>query len=142
MKIVTHMDRSTDHRRSMVVDKLNIVAVTEIARANIVDQACLMTDDAGSMFTWVSTTRLLTVAVSTRATTFTNTIEGYFSIFKRGVKRVYQRCAKRRLHRYLADFDFRDTNRVALGYNDADRADVLLHGIIGKRLTYEKIGVR
>jgi hypothetical protein len=42
------------------------------------------------------------------------------------------------LHRYLAEFDFRYSNRVALGYNDADRTDVLVKGIVGKRLTYQQ----
>ena len=72
----------------------------------------------------------------------TNTIEGYFSIFKRGMRGIYQHCAKKHLHRYLAEFDFRYSNRVGLGYNDADRADSLLKGIIGKRLTYQTIGAR
>ena len=49
---------------------------------------------------------------------------------------VYQHCAEKHLHRYLAEFDFRYNNRVALGVNDAARADRALHGIVGKRLTY------
>jgi transposase-like protein len=76
------------------------------------------------------------------ATIHTNTIEGYFSIFKRGMRGVYQFCAEKHLHRYLAEFDFRYSNRVALGINDAARADKLLAGVVGKRLTYETIGAR
>lgn len=67
----------------------------------------------------------------------TNTIEGFFSIFKRGMKGVYQHCAHNHLHRYLAEFDFRYNNRVANGVNDAQRADILLKGVVGKRLTYQ-----
>jgi hypothetical protein len=67
----------------------------------------------------------------------TNTVEGFFSIFKRGMRGVYQWCSEKHLHRYLAEFDFRYSNRVALGCNDADRADRLLSGIVGKRLTYQ-----
>jgi hypothetical protein len=67
----------------------------------------------------------------------TNTIEGYFSIFKRGMRGVYQWCAEKHLHRYLAEFDFRYSNRQALGCNDEDRANRLLSGIVGKRLTYQ-----
>jgi hypothetical protein len=67
----------------------------------------------------------------------TNTIEGYFSIFKRGMRGVYQWCEEKHLHRYLAEFDFRYSNREATGCNDADRADRLLSGIVGKRLTYQ-----
>lgn len=67
----------------------------------------------------------------------TNTIEGFFSIFKRGMNGVYQHCAHNHLHRYLAEFDFRYNNRVALGVEDSERADKLLLGVKGKRLTYQ-----
>jgi hypothetical protein len=66
-----------------------------------------------------------------------NTIEGYYSIFKRGMKGVYQHCKEKHLHRYLAEFDFRYSNRAALGVNDVARADRALKGIVGKRLTYQ-----
>ena len=76
------------------------------------------------------------------STIHTNTIEGYFSIFKRGMRGVYQHCGKQHLHRYLAEFDFRYSNRSALGVEDAERADRLLQGVIGKRLTYETTSAR
>ena len=66
----------------------------------------------------------------------TNTVEGYYSIFKRGMKGVYQHCSEKHLHRYLAEFDFRYSNRVALGVNDGERAVLAMKGIEGKRLTY------
>jgi transposase-like protein len=66
----------------------------------------------------------------------TNTVEGYYSIFKRGMKGVYQHCSEKHLHRYLSEFDFRYSNRVALGVDDQDRAVKALKGIAGKRLTY------
>jgi hypothetical protein len=66
----------------------------------------------------------------------TNSVEGYFSIFKRGMQGTYQHCAEKHLHRYLAEFDFRYNNRVAVGVHDASRADEALRGIVGKRLTY------
>ena len=53
------------------------------------------------------------------------------------MKGVYQHCAKKHLHRYLAEFDFRYSNRAACGYSDGERADALLKGVVGKRLTYE-----
>ena len=68
----------------------------------------------------------------------TNTIEGYFSIFKRGMKGVYQHCAKRHLHRYMAEYDFRYSNRSALGVEDLERAAIALVGAKGKRLTYQR----
>ena len=69
----------------------------------------------------------------------TNTVEGFFSIFKRGMKGVYQHCDERHLHRYLAEFDFRYNNRSALGVEDTERATNMLKGISGKRLTYRRI---
>lgn len=66
----------------------------------------------------------------------TNSVEGFFSIFKRGMQGVYQHCAEKNLHRYLAEFDFRYNSRIALGIDDAGRANLALDGIVGKRLTY------
>jgi transposase-like protein len=67
----------------------------------------------------------------------TNTVEGFYSIFKRGMVGVYQHCDERHLHRYLAEFDFRYSNREKVGYDDAARADQALLGVKGKRITYE-----
>lgn len=69
----------------------------------------------------------------------TNSVEGYFSIFKRGMRGVYQHCKEKHLHRYLAEFDFRYNNRIALGVNDEARADEAARSIRGKRLTYRRI---
>jgi transposase-like protein len=66
----------------------------------------------------------------------TNTVEGYYSIFKRGMKGVYQHCAEKHLHRYLSEFDFRYSNRSALGINDGERRTLAIKGAAGKRLTY------
>jgi hypothetical protein len=68
----------------------------------------------------------------------TNTIESYFSVFKRGMRGTYQHCSGQHLHRYLAEFDFRHNNRVALGVDDAERVNKLAKGIVGKRLTYRR----
>jgi hypothetical protein len=72
-----------------------------------------------------------------RGSVSTNTIEGAFSIFKRGMKGIYQHCGHNHLNRYLAEFDFRYNNRVKLGVNDEQRAEKLLLGVKGKRLTYQ-----
>ena len=69
-------------------------------------------------------------------TIHTNTAEGYFSIFKRGMRGVYQHCKEKHLHRYLAEYDFRYNHRIALGYNDGDRATLAVKNATGKRLTY------
>lgn len=67
----------------------------------------------------------------------TNTVEGYFSVFKRGMRGTYQQCGEQHLQRYLNEFDFRYSNRVALGVDDQMRTERLVRGIIGKRLTYQ-----
>jgi hypothetical protein len=68
----------------------------------------------------------------------TNTIEGFYSIFKRGMKGVDQHCSEKHLHRYLAEFDFRYSNRIAVGIDDTNRAELLAKGIVGRRLTYRR----
>jgi transposase-like protein len=68
----------------------------------------------------------------------TNSVEGYFSVFKRGMKGVYQHCAEKHLHRYLSEFDFRFNHRVALGFGDGERAALAVKGAAGKRLTYRQ----
>jgi hypothetical protein len=72
-----------------------------------------------------------------RGNIHTNTVEGFFSILKRGVYGVYQHVSEAHLHRYLKEFDFRYSNREKLGVNDVARASIALKGAKGKRLTYE-----
>jgi hypothetical protein len=69
----------------------------------------------------------------------TNTVEAFFSIFKRGMKGIYQHCSEKHLHRYQAEFDFRYNNRLALGVEDQERAETALRGIKGRRLTYRVV---
>jgi hypothetical protein len=66
-----------------------------------------------------------------------NTLEGFFSVFKRGMVGTYQRVSAYHLHRYVAEFDFRQSTRERLGYTDTMRAEAALQGFVGKRLTYE-----
>ncbi len=68
----------------------------------------------------------------------TNSAEGYFSIFKRGMRGIYQHCAEKHLHRYLAEYDFRYNHRIKLGYNDTTRTVAAIQAADGKRLTYKK----
>ena len=65
-----------------------------------------------------------------------NTLEGFFSIFKRGIVGIYQHVDVRHFDRYLAEFDFRQNTRAKLGINDVERAEIALVGVKGKRLTY------
>jgi transposase-like protein len=69
----------------------------------------------------------------------TNTVETYFSVFKRGMRGTYQHCAEKHLHRYLAEFDFRYNHRAAFGISDGERAALSIKGAEGKRLTYRPL---
>jgi transposase-like protein len=71
-----------------------------------------------------------------RGDVHTNSAENYFSVFKRGMRGIYQHCSEKHLHRYLAEFDFRYNHRVKLGYNDGERAALAVKSATGKRLTY------
>lgn len=73
-----------------------------------------------------------------RGDVHTNSAEGYFSIFKRGMRGIYQHCDEKHLHRYLAEYDFRYNHRVALGYSDIDRTKIAIKGVGGKRLTFHQ----
>ncbi len=68
----------------------------------------------------------------------TNTVEGYFSILKRGIMGTYHHVSEQHLHRYLAEFDFRYNERSALRVEDRERTAKALQGIVGKRLTYRR----
>ena len=71
---------------------------------------------------------------------YTNTIEGFFSILKRGIYGVYQHVSEAHLKRYLCEFDFRYPYRIKTGFDDDARMRKLLAGIVGKRLTYRGPG--
>jgi len=77
-----------------------------------------------------------------RGEVHTNTVEGYFSILKRGIYGIYQHVSEAHLKRYLSEFDFRYNTRIKLGFDDVARADIALQGVKGKRLTYETTGRR
>lgn len=127
--------------RSFHVDSTSVADIVPIVRANIRRESDLMTDEAnqyralGKEFASHGAVHHAAKEYA-RGDTNTNTVEGYYSIFKRGMKGVYQHCAEKHLHRYLAEFDFRYSNRVALGVNDDARTARTLKGISGKRLTY------
>ena len=144
-KVLALLDRDTGRTRMMHVDKVTVACVTPILVANIAAEANLLTDDAGQYrhmhrhFASHATTAHTKGNYVDRADSriHTNTVEGSFSIFKRGMKGVYQHCSGKHLHRYLAEFQFRYSNRVALGVNDTDRTVTALLGVVGKRLTYQ-----
>lgn len=143
MKVLSLVDRETKQVRSVVVDDIKPSTIIPILEANIAKEATLHTDEAG---VYIKAAPGFIDHQSTahgqgeyvRGIVHTNTIEGYFSVFKRGMKGVYQHCGKQHLHRYLAEFDFRYNNRVKLGCGDVERAERALKGIVGKRLTYQQ----
>ena len=146
-KILTLVDRSTGRARSIVVDDLKATTLAPLVRAGVSKGAKLMTDEA-IYYTLLGREYAAHGVVKhqsgeyVRGEIHTNTIEGFFSIFKRGMKGVYQHCGHHHLNRYLAEFDFRYSNRKALGVNDTERAEKLLTGVVGKRLTYQTISAR
>jgi transposase-like protein len=131
--------------RSFHVENASAATLLPIMQKNIAKETALMTDEAsqyrkmGDHFADHSFTSH-GAGEYVRGTVHSNTIEGYFSIFKRGMTGVYQHCGEQHLHRYLAEFDFRYSNRQKLGFSDADRMEKSIAGIVGKRLTYRRIG--
>jgi transposase-like protein len=145
--VLTLIDRDTGNARSFHLFDTNAAEIVPIVRANISKEAHLMTDEArhykrvGEDFASHSAVEHSSEEYVRREqtrTVTTNTVEGYFSIFKRGMKGVYQHCGEKHLHRYLAEFDFRYSNRAAKGINDYMRAEIAAKGIVGKRLTYRR----
>jgi hypothetical protein len=143
MKVLSLCDRSTGQVRSYTFDQMLNCYVEPVVKANIAKEARLITDQAriyksiGKHFASHETVNHAAYEYG-RGDVFTNTVEGSFSIFKRGMKGVYQHCAEHHLHRYLAEFDFRYSNRAKLGVDDTARAAKAVQGIVGKRLTYRR----
>lgn len=144
-KVLTLVDRETKQARSMVVDSVNIKTLMPIIKSNLDREAQLVTDQA-SVYKKIGEEFPAHHTVNHGAGEYvrkgqpeihTNTVENYFSVFKRGMKGTYQHCAHNHLNRYLAEFDFRYNNRAALDVTDEQRADNLLAGVVGKRLTYQ-----
>jgi transposase-like protein len=130
--------------RSFHVDRAVVSNVVPIVRKNVKRESVLMTDES-NLYVRLGEEFADHQAVEhgakeyVRGDAHTNTIEGFFSIFKRGFKGIYQHCGEQHLHRYLAEYDFRYNNRSAFGVDDQRRADIAMAGIEGKRLTYRRI---
>jgi len=135
--------------RSFHIDTVSKAEILPIVRANLDRESHVMTDEAatygklGDEFAkhdavdhsrgeYGYTNRNTGTKINT------NTVEGFYSIFKRGMKGVYQHCGEKHLHRYLAEFDFRYSNRMALGVDDTERAGKIVEGAKGRRLMYRR----
>ncbi|MGO8799348.1 MAG: IS1595 family transposase [Roseiarcus sp.] len=136
--------------RSFHVDSTKKVDVLPVIKANVAKDSHVMTDEA-NQYAQLGDDFADHDAVDhgrgeygyrdrkTGVVVTTNSAEGYFSVFKRGMIGVYQHCSEAHLHRYLAEFDFRHSNRAKIGIDDSARAERALQGVKGKRLTYETI---
>lgn len=128
--------------RSFHIREVNSANIREILAANIDRKTLLMSDEAPH---YRKTTRDFAghERVShakgeyVRDSAYTNTVENFFSILKRGITGCYFHVSEEHLHRYLAEFSFRYSNRIGLGVDDVERTNRILSGVVGKRLTYK-----
>jgi transposase-like protein len=144
-KVLTLVERGGE-ARSFHIRDLTVSIVAPIVRKNIARESALMTDEArhyrnlGKEFARHEAVEHGDKEY-VRGDAHVNTAESFFALFKRGMRGVYQHCAEKHLHRYLAEFDFRYNNRTLLGVNDTDRTTKALSGIVGKRLMYRDSSV-
>src|SRR5208282_2020369 len=138
-KVISLVERG-GKARSFHVKDLNAATIRKTLDENVSKDTRLHTDEAmhyrkpGKEFAEHSRVNHSEQEYA-RGDVTTNTVEGYFSIFKRGMKGIYQHCGEQHLQRYLDEFDFRYSNRKI---SDAERAEIALKGIEGKRLTYRR----
>jgi transposase-like protein len=148
-KIVTLVERG-GQARSFKVEFTDAPTIKKIIADNVAKGGALMTDEAGiysgigskvvGHFAEHGTTMHSAGEYVKRDNPLvhSNTVENFFSVFKRGMRGTYQHCGEQHLQRYLAEFDFRYSNRSGLGVEDRERAAKALTGIVGKRLTYRR----
>ena len=142
MTVLGLVDRNTGRSRFFHVEKPG-APIQSIVLDNLSREARLMTDEhvmyrkIGREFAEHSSVMHFNKEYA-RGDVTTNTIEGAFSIFKRGMKGIYQHCREKHLHRYLAEFEFRYSNRIANGIDDTERTNIALRGIVGRRLMYRQ----
>jgi transposase-like protein len=140
-KVLTLVDRTTKQARSTLIPNLRQETIMTVVNANVSREARIMTDQARyymSAFDGFAGHETVDHSKEeyVRGEAHTNTAEGYFSLFKKGMRGIYQHCQEKHLHRYLAEFDFRYNNREALGVSDSERTERALKGSKGKRLMY------
>lgn len=145
MKVLSLTERG-GRVRSMRIKDATKLEIGDLVRRNIHPESILHTDGSGvyreigasKKHEFVDHSISYVGMGKNGRKVHTNTLEGYFSVFKRGMVGVYQHCGEQHLHRYLAEFDFRQNNRAKLGVDDETRAERAIMGIIGKRLTYRR----
>lgn len=123
-----------------VADK---ATVTKIVRENVHPLTRLHTDESrlykgsADVFATHETVKH-SAGEYARGDVNTNSAEGFFGVFKKGMKGVYQHCSEKHLNRYVTEFGFRHNTREFLGFNDGERTDAAIKGTVGKRLTYRQ----
>ena len=130
-KVLSLVDRTSGKARSFKVDAVDGKTIIPIVRKNIAKETVVMTDDAGHYKHLAAGFAGHEIVRHSKGQygygiIHTNTVEGFFSIFKRGMKGIYQHCSEKHLHRYLAEFDFRYNERKI---TDGERAETALRGI-------------
>jgi transposase-like protein len=142
-KVITLVERK-GRARSIHLDEMKAADVRAAVLGNVSTDSTLMTDEArhyqrlGKEFKRLETVNHSEGEYARAGGITSNTVEGFFSIFKRGMTGVYQHCGEQHLQRYLDEFDFRYSNRAALCVDDAERTTRLLKGAEGKRLMYRR----
>jgi len=142
--VLSLVHRESGQVRSFVLDHTSAANIVPIVQRNVDRETYIMTDESQVYRNQFVSSHLGHGRVNHQAGEYgrgrihTNTVEGFYSIFKRGMKGIYQHCSEKHLHRYVAEFDFRYSNREANGCDDAERSRNALKGIVGKRLTYRR----
>lgn len=145
-KVLSLVERG-GRSKSVKVEDLTLPTIRKFLFENIVLDSTLNTDEAqhykapGKFFAKHEAVNH-SEGEYKRGSATTNTVEGFFSIFKRGMVGVYQHCGEQHLQRYLNEFDFRYSNRLALGVDDTKRTTLAIKGATGKRLTYRRLNER
>ena len=142
MAVLSLVHRESGQCRSFVVDDATRQSLVPIVMRNVQRETYIMTDEHGAytgqfrdVFLGHGRVRH-SAGEYGRGRVHTNTVEQYFSIFKRGMKGIYQHCGEQHLHRYVAEFDFRYNNRAGNGCDDSERSREALRGVVGKRILY------
>jgi transposase-like protein len=147
MKVMSLVERGGKIRSQRIKEATKLTAQT-VLRANMHPESILHTDgswiyreiDSSKEHEFVDHS-ISYVGIGRKGRkVHTNTLEGFFSVFKRGMVGVYQHVEEQHLDRYLSEFDFRQNTRAKLGVDDVSRAAIALQGTKGKRLTYRTIG--
>lgn len=144
-RFVTLVERG-GRARSIVLNEKN-ARIIGIAAQGVIDRASTLHSDGGKGYRSIVPADQHEVVIhkdeyardGKSGRVHTNSAEGHFSIFKRGLVGIYQHMSEQHLQRYLAEFDFRQNTRIKLGYNDESRTAAAVRGAKGKRLTYKPV---